>query len=320
MTIGSMIEAGLRNEPQEIARKGGILVSHAADMSGAGKTVATAIGGFMQNHADAIRSAEVVGIGAAGYGVVNHALNKQAASAPLTGLAKSVYDVGSRWAGKTGVQKAVGGYMMERPATAAYGGLLAAGALGAYGLHQIGQSSSELPLHPWKYAAYHGGYIAAADLLAQSLYVDVFHAHNREATMHKLAFEDGRPSPLPYLATGAIVGGALGEAGVHLHRHWAAGRNLDILHENEIHYASHQKAIEDAAFARSEAMAKPVKAGMAHVAQNALDSRYAAEVAMAGAKLNHDLVPAVEHLRGGARIAAPIAAAALGSLYSMATY
>lgn len=180
MSLGSMIEAGLRNEPAEIARKGSILVEHAQDMGPTGKLVATSIGTFAQRHPDAIRTAEVLGIGATAYGAGAAMFHTKEA-----GLTKVVSDMGHDLLSSSTegtIRNSIGRFLIDRPATVGYGATLATGAAGAYALHSLYKQASELPLHPWKYAAYHGGYIAAADLLAESLYTDVFHAnrHNRK--------------------------------------------------------------------------------------------------------------------------------------------
>lgn len=184
MTIGSLIEEGLRNEPAEMARKGAILVQHAGDMSPTAKVVATSLGSLMQKHPSAFSSAEAIGTGAGIYGVGSAVLNKKAAlaSLPVVGVAKVVQDAGKRLQGasSTAVAQSLGKLFVDHPATVGYAGMVGAGVLGTAALHSLVKQSSELPLHPWKYALYHGSYIAAADLIAESLYSDVFHANRHK--------------------------------------------------------------------------------------------------------------------------------------------
>jgi nicotinic acid phosphoribosyltransferase len=184
MTIGSLIEEGLRNEPAEVARKGAILVEHAGDMSTPAKVIATSLGSIMQKHPSAFSSLEAVGTGAGIYGVGSAVMSKKAsqASLPVVGVAKIVQDAGKSLQSLSSdtISRSLGRFMVEHPATIGYAGTVGAGVLGTAAIHNLTKKAGELPLHPWKYAMYHGSYIAAADLLAESLYSDVFHANRHK--------------------------------------------------------------------------------------------------------------------------------------------
>lgn len=293
MTIASLVEGALRNEDAEIVRKGVIASHHAQDMSAIPKAIVGGVGNLMQSYPGAFRVAEGVAHGAAAYGLTagaHHMLSKQsnevvaAAEGALKGLPGKVQSWGSslmKDREKGTLLHGVGNFLHTYPATTAYTGTVAAGVAGTAALRHFTKSSSEgLPAHPWRYAAYHGGYIAAADLAAMALY-DQFksrehtfpdQSHGVTSTMHtfpktaeelktailqKVAgymaesqprFEDDRPSVLPYVGAGAAAGGLLGEGAVRWINH---NRQLDAVTvgEHNAQAARHLQMLRDQAAA-----------------------------------------------------------------------
>ncbi len=134
--------------------------------------------------------------------------------------------------------------------------------------------------------------------------------------MTEPTFNDGRPSAIPYLTTGAIVGGALGHCGVRIHEARIPERNANAAAQN-MYLRSMSESLQ------AESAAKFQDAASKNISMTAMREHERAHFARVGAieaDLSRTLVPEATRLSRHMRVGIPAAAAALGALYGMASY
>lgn len=126
-----------------------------------------------------------------------------------------------------------------------------------------------------------------------------------------------RPSPLPHVTIGAVVGAAIGHAGVRWHESGIPERNEHVSAQN-MYLRSMADAAKAEAHGKFQAEVAKGRLSMHHT--HALESALHARNSAIDADLARSLLPEATRVSRQLRVAIPAAGAALGALYGMAAY
>lgn len=126
-----------------------------------------------------------------------------------------------------------------------------------------------------------------------------------------------RPSPLPHVTVGAVVGAAIGHLGVRWHEQGIPERNAYIASQN-MYLRSMADSAKAEAHGKFQADLAKGRLSMTHT--HALETALHARNSAIDADLARSLLPEATRVSRQMRVAIPVAGAALGALYGMAAY